>query len=429
MQITPLRAPDGEQEPAPAPIVSRGPALTPGRPLPVVPRRRSMRRGVKLSLSLLIVAAIGGGAAWWFEAGANNAPSAYVTQAIALGDVEDTVSALGSLQPLQYVDVGTQVSGQLQKISVDYGDEVKEGQLLAHIDPTVYQAKVNADQAQLLTLHAQVTEKEAGKVLAEHQFNRQKELLAAHATSQDAYDAADANVKVTTAQIDELQAQIKQIESQLNGDQANLGYTKIYAPITGTVVSITAKQGQTLNANQTAPIILRIANLDTMTVWTQVSEADAPKLKLGMTAYFTTLGQPDQRRYGKLRQIIPTPEVVNNVVLYDSLFDVDNPNHDLLPQMSAQVFFVAAEAKQVPLVPVVALRPVPGDKDHTHFTARVLENGKPIKREVETGVTNRLMAEVRSGLSVGDQVIVDRPMGDERANSQRVPAAARAPRI
>lgn len=429
MQITPLRVPDEELEPAPAPIESRGPGLTPGRPLPVVPRRRSMRRGVKLSLSLLIAAAIAGGAAWWFEAGADNGPPTYVTQAIALGDVEDTVSALGSLQPLQYVDVGTQVSGQLQKISADYGDEVKEGQLLAQIDPTVYQAKVNADQAQLLTLHAQVTEKEAQKRLAEQQFNRQKELLAAHATSQDAYDAADANVKVTTAQIDELQAQIKQTESQLNGDQANLGYTKIYAPMTGTVVSITAKQGQTLNANQTAPIILRIANLDTMTVWTQVSEADAPKLKLGMPAYFTTLGQPDKRRYGKLRLIIPTPEVVNNVVLYDSLFDVDNPNHDLLPQMSAQVFFVAAEAKQVPLVPIVALRPVPGDKNHTHFTVRVLENGKPVNREVETGVTNRLMAEVRSGLSVGDQVIVDRPMANDRTSAQRVATAARAPRI
>lgn len=429
MQITPLRTPGGEREPAAAPFESRRPGPAPGGPVPVLPKRRSMRRGAKISLILIIAAGIIGGAAWWFQDERESGPPSYVTQTIAIGNVEDTVSALGSLQPLQYVDVGTQVSGQLQKIYVDYGSSVKEGQLLAQIDPTVYQAKVSADQAQLLTLRAQVTQKEAQKVLAEQQFKRQKELLAAHATSQDAYDAADANVKVTAAQIDELQAQIKQTESTLNGDQANLGYTKIYAPMTGTVVSITARQGQTLNANQTAPIILRVANLDTMTVWTQVSEADAPKLKLGMPAYFTTLGQPDKRRYGKLRQIIPTPEVVNNVVLYDSLFDVDNPTHDLLPQMSAQVFFVVGEAKQVPVVPVVALRPVPGDKDHTHFTVRVLEDGKPVQKEIVTGVTNRLTAEIRSGLSVGDQVIVDRPTSDERTSAQHIPPAARAPRI
>lgn len=424
-----MRAPEGDREPAVAPFESRKRGTTPSGPVPVLPGRRKFRRGVKVSLILAIAAAALGAVGWWVAAGRNGRSPTYVTQPVVLGDVEDTVSALGSLQPLQYVDVGTQVSGQLKKINVDYGDEVKQGQLLAQIDPTVYQAKVSADQAQLLTLHAQVTEKEAQKILAEQQFNRQKELLAAHATSQDAYDAAAANVKVTAAQIDELQAQIKQTDSQLNGDQANLGYTKIYAPMTGTVVSITAKQGQTLNANQTAPIILRIANLDTMTVWTQVSEADAPKLRLGMPAYFTTLGQPDKRRYGKLRQIIPTPEVVNNVVLYDSLFDVENPTHDLLPQMSAQVFFVAGEAKQVPVVPVLALRPVPGDKDHTHYTARVLQNGIPVSREVVTGVVNRLTAEVRSGLSVDDQVIVERPAADDRSNSQHIPPVARAPRV
>ncbi|HLF59129.1 MAG TPA: efflux RND transporter periplasmic adaptor subunit [Alphaproteobacteria bacterium] len=375
-----------------------------------------------------MLAGLAAGAVWWLQRDRTRNEASYITETVALGDVEETVSALGSLQPLQYVDVGTQVSGQLQKIYVDYGDSVKEGQLLAQIDPTIYQAKVGADEAQLLSLKAQVQEKEAQTVLAEQQFKRQKDLLAARATSQDAYDAADANRKVTAAQIDQLQAQIKQTESTLNGDRANLGYTKIYAPMTGTVVSITARQGQTLNANQTAPIILRVANLDTMTVWTQVSEADAPKLKLGMPAYFTTLGKPDQRRYGKLRQIIPTPETINNVVLYDSLFDVANPNHDLLPQMSAQVFFVLDEAKQVPLVPVAALRPIPDSKDRNRFTVRVLENGEPVEREVETGVTNRLMAQVVSGLAVGDTIVLDRATGGE-SNASRVPSAARTPRI
>ncbi len=388
-----------------------------------------MRRAAKILLFLVLLAAGGGGAAWWFLESPAATDSPFLTQAVVVGDVEDAVSALGSLQPLNYVDVGTQVSGQLQKIHVDYGDTVKKDELLAEIDPTVYQAKVSADEAQLLTLKAQVAEKEAQKSLAERQFKRQKELLAAHATSQDAYDIAESTFKVAAAQIDEIEAQIKQTDSNLNGDRANLGYTKIYAPMSGTVVSITAKQGQTLNANQTAPIILRIADLDTMTVWTQVSEADAPKLTIGMPAYFTTLGQPDKRRYGKLRQIIPTPETVNNVVLYDSLFDVENPNHDLLPQMSAQVFFVIAEAKQVPVVPVAALHRIHGEKDR--YTVRVLENGKPVERETEIGVTNRLSAEVKSGLNVGDLVVLEqqgKPASSSRSGSQ-APPAARPPRI
>src|SRR5688500_17456296 len=126
----------------------------------------------------------------------------------------------------------------------------------------------------------------------------------------------------------------------------------------GTVVTQAAKQGQTLNANQSAPIVLRIADLSTMTVQTQVSEADVSRLSVGMPVYFTTLGDQRKRWYGKLRQINPTPEVVNNVVLYNALFDVENPDRALMTQMTAQVFFVVAQAKDAVLVPVGALRPV-----------------------------------------------------------------------
>lgn len=131
---------------------------------------------------------------------------------------------------------------------------------------------------------------------------------------------------------------MQQTESTLRGDVANLGYIKIYAPMAGTVVSQMAKQGQTLNANRQAPIIMRIADLSTMTAQAQVSEADVPKLRVGMDVYFTTLGGDNRRVYGKLRQISPTPAIVNNVVLYDALFDVPNPNQVLMTQMTAQVF-------------------------------------------------------------------------------------------
>ena len=382
----------------------------------------------RLIPSLLILLVIGAGAyggwRWWAAPG--EARTAPVTQKVVIGDVENSVSALGTLQPQNYVDVGTQVSGQLQKIHVEVGDKVEQGQLLAEIDPTVYLARVQADEAQLLNLKAQMQEKLAQKKLLESQLRRQKELLAARATSADAYDTAEAAVQQVVAQISALEAQIKQTQSTLDGDQANLRYTKIYAPMTGTVVSITARRGQTLNANQTAPIILRIADLDTMTVWTQVSEADVPKLKIGMPAHFTTLGQPNKRWSGKLRQILPTPDVVNNVVLYNALFDVANPGQELLPQMSAQVFFILGEARHVPVVPMAALKPVRGGKGQ-RYAVKVMENGVPVERQVEVGVTSRLLAEVKSGLAEGDEVVLDPSGGAPAAQQQQ--QRPRTPRI
>ncbi len=376
-----------------------------------------MSRMRKLAYFFVPVAALLGVAGWQFWSARADTRTPLPTHVVAIEDIEDTVSALGNLQPLEYVDVGTQVSGQLQKIHVAVGDKVKEGQLLAEIDPAVYQAKVSAGEAQLLNLRAQINERAAHRRLMEQQLKRQKTLLEARATSQDAHDIAEAAVQQATAQIQALEAQVKQTQSTLNGDQANLRYTKIYATMDGTVVSLTARQGQTLNANQSAPIILRIADLDTMTVWTQVSEADVPKLKLGMTAYFSTLGRSDRRWYGMLRQVMPTPEIVNNVVLYNALFDVPNPDHDLLPQMSAQTFFLIGEAKQVPVVPMAALRPAGerggearrpgGRRGEVRHVVRVIEDGKPVERPVTVGVTNRLAAEIRSGVKVGEEVVIE----------------------
>lgn len=367
-----------------------------------------MSRSAKFLVLALLAAAAGGGG-WWYYANQSRSIVAPRSQTVALGMVEDTVSAVGTLQPLNYVDVGTQVSGQLKQILVEIGARVEKGQLLAQIDPTVYEARVSADQAQLMNLKAQIAEKTVQQTLAQKQYERQRRLLAERATSEDAFDSAEANAKAIAAQIAALNAQVQQTESTLKGDLANLSYTKIYAPMTGTVIDITARQGQTLNANQQAPIILRIADLDTMTVQTQVSEADVSRLKLGMPAYFTTLGQPGRRRTGALRQILPTPQVVNNVVLYSALFDVTNPQNDLLPQMSAQVFFIVSHAENVPVVPMAALKQMPGSRNR--YSARVLENGQPVERNVEIGANNRITAEIRSGLKAGDELLLDQPRG------------------
>jgi macrolide-specific efflux system membrane fusion protein len=425
-----------------------------------------------MAAAVAAVVLIGG--ATWFFVGRDSPEDSYITQEVVMGDVEDTVTALGTLQPLQFVDVGTQVSGQLRKIHVTYGQEVKQGDLLAELDPTIYESRKGATEAQLQNLQAQAAQRQAERALAQQQFERQKELLAANATSQDAFDSAESRLKVATAQISALAAQMRQSESTLKGDTANLSYTKIFAPMDGAVVNLIAKQGQTLNANQTAPLILRIADLNTMTVYAQVSEADVPKLKIGMRAYFTTLGVSEKRRYGTLRQIVPTPEVVNNVVLYNCLFDVENPDKDLLPQMSAQVYFLVAEARDVPIVSVSALRPANGPRQRPaaagangnasngtdvaansaptpdangapppgqrrrmrggaggrggpaanpseglHFTVTVLEDGERVQRDVVVGAMNRLVAEIRSGLKAGDVVVMEAPEGGGRQQQQR----------
>ena len=389
-----------------------------------------MPRAARWALVLAACALLAGGGyyAWWTGFGQDSPAGSLITAVAQRGDLEDTVTATGTLQPKDFVDVGTQVSGQLKKLLVDLGAIVKAGQLLAEIDPSVYQSKVDGDQAQLLNQKAQLADKQALLALAELQFTRQQNLNRENATTTDALQIAEEARNSALAQGNSIKAQIQQTESTLRGDEANLGYTKIYAPIAGTVVSQTAKQGQTLNANQQAPIVMRIADLATMTVYAQASEADVPKLHVGMDVYFTTLGGDNRRYYGKLRQISPTPTVVNNVVLYDALFDVANPNQALMTQMTAQVFFVAASAKDAVLVPLAALRPVASAgigsgpraagarassiDPRSQFANGVAllsvvgADGKVADRNVKVGVMNRVSAQIVSGLEAGERVVI-----------------------
>ncbi len=419
-----------------------------------------------LALAACALLAVGGYYVWqtWFAQSA--AGGAMLTAVATRGDLEDTITATGTLQPKDFVDVGTQVSGQLKKVLVDVGAVVEKGQLLAEIDASVYQAKVDGDHAQLLNQQAQLADKRAQLALADLQLKRQLNLAREDATTDDALQSAQATRNSAVAQQDSVRAQMQLTESALRGDQANLGYTKIYAPIAGTVVSQAAKQGQTLNANQQAPIVMRIADLSTMTVEAQVSEADVPKLHVGMDVYFTTLGGDNRRYYGKLRQIPPTPTIVNNVVLYDALFDVDNPNQALMTQMTAQVFFIAASARDAVLVPITALRALPAevrtgasgalapgaagaksptapartsrasgaDPRNQFAKGRALvsvvgANGKVAVREVKVGVMNRVSAQILSGIEPGETVVIGSrapvPSAQLKAASALVPATGR----
>ena len=401
---------------------------------------------------------LGGGGyyAWQVWFGQKSPAESLITADVSRGDLEDTVTATGTLQPKDYVDVGTQVSGQLKKIYVEVGAVVTAKQLLAEIDPSVYQSKVDGDNALLLNLQAQLADRTAQLELTRLQLVRQKNLDREEATTTEALQTAVAVQQSALAQTDAMRAQIKQTGSTLRGDEANLGYTKIYAPIAGTVVSQTAKQGQTLNANQQAPIVMRIADLATMTVQSQVSEADISKLKIGMDVYFTTLGGNNRRHYGKLRQIPPTPTVVNNVVLYDALFEVENPDQALMTQMTAQVFFVASSAKDAVLVPIAALHPLPAagkagtsavgsarraekasgtDARTLYASGRAMvsvldSNGKASQREVKVGVMNRISAQIVSGLEPGEKVVIgsrtsaDKTTTAAKSNNSLVPSSS-----
>lgn len=274
---------------------------------------------------------------------------------VTVGDIENTISSAGSLKPSIFIDVGAQVSGQLQKLHVEVGVRVEAGQLLAEIDARTQVSRVEASRAALAALEAQVSSRRASLDLSRANAQRQERLMAANATSQQDYDTATANLASAAANVIQLERQIQQSRSTLNSEETQLEFTRIYAPITGTVVSIEMNEGRTLNANQQAPTILRVADLSTMTVQTEISEADIGNMKTGMDIYFTTLSGGDRRWVGTLRQVLPTPVIENNVVLYTGLFDVDNTDGALLPEMTAQVFFITSAARDVLTVPVGAL--------------------------------------------------------------------------
>ncbi len=369
---------------------------------------------------VLALAALAFLAAWWSQRPA----SAYETVAVSRGNIESVVTALGTLQPLHYVDVGAQVSGQIKRIHIGAGEIVQQGQLLVEIDASVQQAIVDAGRASLDALRAQHEEARAAFELAQSQYGRQQQMMRDGATRREDMDLARAAFKSSQASVKRIAAEIRRTQATLAGDEAQLGYSRIYAPMAGTVVSLEARPGQTLNATYQTPNILRIADLSAMTVWTEVSEADVARVKPGMPVYFTTLGQDGRRWSSKLRQILPMPprpaggqaadagvQPAAKVVLYTALFDVDNADGTLMAQMTAQVFFVAASAQNVLTVPLPALAALP-DAPHW-YTARVLDDAGVIQqRRVRAGTRDRLAIEVVEGLEEGERVVTGERSGD-----------------
>ncbi len=384
----------------------------------------------KFFLILLILGAIGG-AVYYFKGKsdkAEDARAAYKITEVKTGTIEEVITSQGKLEAKEYVDVGSQVSGQLEKLHVDLGDVVKEGDLIAEIDPKIYESQVEAIQARLKTLAAQKQEQASLVEQAKQKFTRNETLFKADAISKEVFEDAQTALNVANAQLASIDAQIEEANSSLEESKTNLGYTKIYAPMAGTVVSQTSREGQTLNANQSAPVIVQVANLDVLTVRAQVAEADIMNIKEGMPAYFTILGSQDRRWNGKVRQILPTPDVVNDVVLYNVLIDVDNKDRQLMLNMSTQMFFEVGKAVDVPVIPVGALgkRMEEKDSEAGHaYMVKISNSGQVADREILVGLMDRTNAEVKSGLKLGEKVVE----ANISAKSTDAKSSARMPRF
>lgn len=314
----------------------------------------------KYRIILLVAAlAIAAAAYVWIRPVFSSKAPEYQTAEATRGDIEVTISAAGKITPKESVAVGAQVSGQLQELFVDVGDKVEKGDLLAQIDATIATTSVEANRAQLKELQASRKQQQATLELSKAEAERADMLYSADAIARADYEAARADYAVAQGRLEAIDAQIERQSSSLQSELATLEFTKIYAPTSGTIVSLEASEGQTLNANQTAPIILTIADLTVMTVETDVSEADVLRIEDDQQAYFSTLGDSDRRWETSVRQVLPTPEVLNDVVLYKALLDIENPQGRLKPQMTAQVFFVTGSAQDAVLVPVTALQSAP----------------------------------------------------------------------
>ena len=402
------------------PILPRTAPLVPGTPpSPAGSRTGPGRPGLWL-IGALIVAAAGVFTYAWLSRKAAVVPA---TVAVERGDVESTVVAGGVLQPVAYVDVGAQTSGKLKTLKVKRGDHVAQGQLLAEIDPVLADTALASARAALENTTALRDAKEAQRVLAVAQRDRNERLFAEHLISANDRDVTKAAAGAAIAEVNALNAQMKQANASVETAGANVGYAKITAPMAGEVVSINVFEGQTLNANQQAPTLLRIADLSTITVWAQVSEADVHRVKPGQDAYFTVLGRK-QRWTGKVRQILPTPELINNVVFYDALFDIPNSERQLGIQMTAQVFIVLSQAKNVLLVPTAV---VGNASKGAKIDVTVLKSDGTLEpRTIEVGIKSEISAEVRSGLAERDLVVLGGGTAVPSARSStRSPLSAR----
>jgi macrolide-specific efflux system membrane fusion protein len=371
-------------------------------------------RRVQLIILLIVVAVLTGSLLFVRQAFFAKEKTSYITADAVRMDIEEKVLASGTLNAFKTVEVGAQVSGQLKKLHVDLGDKVRKGDLLAEIDPVLQMNSLKEAEAQVESLKAQKRSKEALLKQYELAYQRQNRMVARDAAARADLESALAQLESTRSDIASLEAQIRKARIAVDSANANLGYTRIVAPMDGVVISIVTEEGQTVVSAQTATTILKLAKLDTMTVKAEISEADIMRVKPGQKVYFTTLGDSDTRHYGIVRATEPGPKsstsasgttssTGSTAVYYNGLFEVPNPDRKLRVEMTAQVSIILNEAKQALCIPASAL----GEKGKDgRYAVRVVRDDRPETRKVRIGINNNIQAQVLEGLKEGDKVIV-----------------------
>lgn len=340
------------------------------------------------------------------------------TEPVVLGTVEETVLANGVLEPSSIVSVGAQVSGQLKALHVTLGQRVKEGELIAEIDSTVQTNALRIAEAGLANVKAQRNARGIQLRQADQAYGRLRTLNEKRAASTADFETATAAFLTLKAEVEALDAQIAQSSVEVENARANLGYTKVRAPMDGIVVAVVTKAGQTLNANQAVPTIVVLAQLDVMRVKVQISEADIARVKQGQEVRFTIMGDTHNPIAGVLQQIEPAPvsivtdsanasmgtQAAPAAVYFNGLFETPNKEGRLRPMMTAVVTIVAGRATNVPVVAWSAL--TQRDEQGRYRVQVRSASGEITERFVTIGVTDRIKAEVRDGLAVGEDVII-----------------------
>jgi len=405
-------------------------------------RRRWPRRLTVTAIGLVLLCVMGG---LWLHTKLAVDPLADLLIAEAtLGDVEQAVEATGSLRPTQFVAVGAQVSGRITKMNAAIGKRFAAGDLVAEIDSVPQQNDLKTAEAALDDVRAQKRQKEAALAYAESALAREQTTLAKEASSRDSWESAKATVETTRAQIDSLAAQIQEAEVKVDSARVQLGYTRITAPIDGTVLLVAAQEGQNVNAVQSAPTIIVLGRIDRMLVRAEISEADAPKVKIGQKAVFTILGAPERQWEATLESLDPAPDSIrsdseissasstsassssssstSSAIYYYGRFETPNPDSVLRTYMTAQVRIVLGEAKGVVTIPTAALSGP--DAKGARTVEVVSADGTTARRAVQVGLDDKVRCEIHSGLAAGEQVVVGRRSSEAKASAMPAPPGA-----
>jgi HlyD family secretion protein len=373
------------------------------------------RRGLRVWIArLLLLVLAGASGVWWSMHGG---PAVrYITAPATRGPIERSVTTTGTVNPVLTIIVGSYVSGVIQQLYCDYNTRVKAGQICAKIDPRPYQTLVNQAKANLSAAKAQIVKDQSNLVYAKLNYARNRLLAEQDSVSKDAVDVAKNANDQAEAQIGVDQATIEQRQAELDAVQVNLDYTDIVSPVDGTVVSRNVTQGQTVASSFQTPTLFLIAtDLMKMQVDTNVSESDIGGVKEGDKATFAVDAFPGRVFAGAVTQLRQSPQTIQNIVTYDAVVAVENPDFALMPGMTAATRITVDARNDVLRAPNQAFRYAPGGLPGASVgQARlwVLRDGQPIAAPVASGLDDETNTEIVSGdLRAGDAIILSEQRG------------------